>query len=1241
MVILKFLLKVVIFLSLIWSNFEAGTHEPSNERGDSNYRRKTNIDVNKVRATTFNYGLVGRTGNIEGEIPFEWPVNSGHYYVAMAALAVGAEYVSDDGSIVKMVTVNGRQDNSGNSKGWEPVPGYLNSASSDIAISDNNSSWPLIWPDKMNDTSDPGWSGAWNGYFGKNQLNAEQEIFYKISDDRNYTEGYSYIPDSTDINRGGLGLLASVRVLEWKQILIEDVVFLLHDVKNDGTKDLEKVAFSLWYADFVGGDGNDDELEFDILTDVAWSYDTDGIGSWGNSPEPGYIAVSYIETPGNAVDRIDNDGDGEENGPTITESMLEDEILGDAIDNNGNGLIDENLSHVAFAGQLGVTFSDRIDNDVDGEINSPIVTQEMVDSVSDQWGIWPSLDSTQAGKIHIIQLDLGDIGSAYADGIDNDADIESPYAQEYPFGFGSDVNGPLITQQIIDEAVGDIWGRYSVPNSNIILYNVGPEDLGKPYADGVDNDGDGAIDEGIDENIDEMIDESRDDFIDNDGDWSLDNDSGLYGDSSGGINLGVNDQMPTSGSGTTFQGEPNIDKTDVSESDQMGLTAVSYTSGGSVPLNQDNNFWNSFMRPGLFNTPVIPGDNDLFVSSGYFPLKAGQTERIAMAISIGNDKADALQNTLNAQTAYDFDYRFAKAPSPPNVSVVAGDGQVTLYWDSSSESSYDTFMEKIGSDPRDFEGYKIYRATDLEFNDAFTITDGDGNPTFYKPYSLDGETCQWDLDNGINGWHPVDLNGVHFYLGDDTGLKHSFVDTDVVNGQTYYYAVVAYDFGGDEDSDIMPTDSPMRLRVNSLTGELDLGPNVVSVIPVEPVSGYIEADMLDDIPITFGQSNGSIQYEVIDPLALNSEKLYEISFSDSANYSLGYFLTDISNIDYPDTLIYNYSLSKSYQPVIDGFRLLFSNVSMNQINLIDSLSYWNRHDLWDFIFENRDAFTVGDAIPANYRIIFTETENLTQCYCSEWLNPNLDPCSDNAPTAWCSTTLYESNILNVIIEKQIYDELENEFVWESIPFAFGDYAPYNQNTNSTSPDGIFNADERETDYLILLDSEEGGRLRQTWSFSLDFPGINSDLYGCCNEPQIGDTAHIVINKPFLSTDYYEFSPSSPSIDNKLAQSELDDIYVVPNPYFATVPWEGKNTFSSGRGPREIQFRNLPQNCTIRIYSIAGEIVNTIEHNSYINNGMEPWDLLTKDNLAAAYGIYIYHVDAPDIGEFVGKFAIVK
>jgi len=33
--------------------------------------------------------------------------------------------------------------------------------------------------------------------------------------------------------------------------------------------------------------------------------------------------------------------------------------------------------------------------------------------------------------------------------------------------------------------------------------------------------------------------------------------------------------------------------------------------------------------------------------------------------------------------------------------------------------------------------------------------------------------------------------------------------------------------------------------------------------------------------------------------------------------------------------------------------------------------------------------------------------------------------------------------------------------------------------------------------------------------------------------------------------------------------------------------------------------------------------------------------LTKDNLSASYGVYIYHIDAPGIGKTAGKFAIIK
>ncbi len=55
----------------------------------------------------------------------------------------------------------------------------------------------------------------------------------------------------------------------------------------------------------------------------------------------------------------------------------------------------------------------------------------------------------------------------------------------------------------------------------------------------------------------------------------------------------------------------------------------------------------------------------------------------------------------------------------------------------------------------------------------------------------------------------------------------------------------------------------------------------------------------------------------------------------------------------------------------------------------------------------------------------------------------------------------------------------------------------------------------------------------------------------------------------------------------------------------------------------------------------GELVDIIHHSSAINNGTAEWDLLTKENLSTAYGVYVYHVDAPGIGEHIGKFAVIK
>jgi hypothetical protein len=173
-----------------------------------------------------------------------------------------------------------------------------------------------------------------------------------------------------------------------------------------------------------------------------------------------------------------------------------------------------------------------------------------------------------------------------------------------------------------------------------------------------------------------------------------------------------------------------------------------------------------------------------------------------------------------------------------------------------------------------------------------------------------------------------------------------------------------------------------------------------------------------------------------------------------------------------------------------------------------------------------------------------------------------------------------------------------------------------------------------------MDYEDNeGNPQPSWAFYFNLHPDDPELI--YSEPVPGDTAFIIVEKPFLTEDIYEFVTLSPYIDRIEAKNDLEKIKVVPNPYYATNAFEGQNTFTSGRGPREIQFRNLPQDCTIRIFTISGELVKTIQHSSQIDFGTGSWDLLTKDNLTAAYGIYVYHVEAMGIGEKIGKLAIIK
>jgi hypothetical protein len=140
-------------------------------------------------------------------------------------------------------------------------------------------------------------------------------------------------------------------------------------------------------------------------------------------------------------------------------------------------------------------------------------------------------------------------------------------------------------------------------------------------------------------------------------------------------------------------------------------------------------------------------------------------------------------------------------------------------------------------------------------------------------------------------------------------------------------------------------------------------------------------------------------------------------------------------------------------------------------------------------------------------------------------------------------------------------------------------------------------------------------------------------------PKAGDIFAVKTLKPFQSGDIYSFSSNEVKFVSGNASKNLSNIYVVPNPYVAFSLSEEPGRSTTLRGDRDLQFRNLPPKCTIRIYTLLGELVQTIEKDDFTS--LAHWDLLSNEGQRVAYGIYIYHVDAPEVGEFIGRIAVIK
>ena len=1236
--------------------FLCGAVLQSSGQSGREYRRSSVMRGNLVKTVFGNWGVLGQP--VEKGARGAW-IYETNGYIGDVSPIVGAEVNWNGKTFHSVVTCPVSRPSkqhelspAGKPWGFEPAAGYFNENAEGVALYTDPSSWPAIWPDKQNDLLDPGWPGSWDGFFGKTTTAAEETYF--VMDDANDEEfnfadnnqwKAAFKPDSLDPGRSGLGLSVKVRGMQWSDFLAQDCIFWLYEIRNGGTADYSKTVFGMLAGTYVGVTSTDDYHEYDddySFFDVSQDLTYTGDFADDNSRNPrwvgpvGIVGYAFLESPGNGFDGIDNDGDAEGNpkapatAPFFTEADFLPRILraGDGV-----ALIDRNY------GRTRATVPDQ-----ETDFTTRGATLHVV----------PGVTELVEGNM-VLQEGVENVNPNAYDGVDNDLDglIDENYTLHY--------------HQIRRDSKG-----------NVLIDKFTPV----RYKDYVNAAG---LEDGL-------IDERRDDGADNDGDWNAGfDDTGADG-VSGTNDTGEGDGRPTAG-------EPNFDQTDVDESDQIGLTSFEYFApANNFSMADDEDLWRR-LSPGYFavppsimnNKPTRGEDGDFIYGSGFFPLRTGGTERFSLALVYGEGGGpnmvldDLLKNKETVQRIYDSDYRFPPPPDKPELTAAAGDGKVTLYWDRSAEKSVDPVLHV-----KDFEGYKIYRATDQNFNDAFGITDADGTPVGYKP------VAQFDLKNGVTGYFRAgsDLfeqgRGASFFLGNDTGLRHSFVDTDVENGRRYFYAVVAYD-RGDADSDIFPKENDKRIDVLP-SGEVRTFRNTAVAIPNAETAGYVPPPQ-GSVPLdaVHAVGTGLVYCRAVDERGQTGHS-YRVEFWDTSNDGAdndGDGFTD--GLDTIETLV---PITTSYSVLdLTGITESFVSRDTGVVRLgrqhIEPQSAAVTDEAGNAVAGDRYILdeaggrirgrSPGDLARSEMFTVFYryypvhQSPNIERSpYAEETIDTDIfdglsltfynhwDTVVDTLRSGWkdasraysftvrpIDTYFGEDRLLGVPHPSDYYLIFSDGAADTSvalpdyfIPAIAVNFRVYNA-TDGRFVKFVYNnpaMNRRLSPYdeLVLLEPGLGGRDTYTWD--LFFTQRRDSTY----EFHSGDTLKICMKKPFRRGDVFEFASVQAAVDPAEAKSELDRIRVVPNPYVAATTHELPlpPAVTSGRGERKIDFIHLPAGATIHIFTSRGERLATLHHEGNIHDGTVSWNLKTSENLDVAAGVYFYVVES-DAGVKRGKIGIIK
>jgi len=672
------------------------------------------------------------------------------------------------------------------------------------------------------------------------------------------------------------------------------------------------------------------------------------------------------------------------------------------------------------------------------------------------------------------------------------------------------------------------------------------------------------------------------------------------------------------------------------------------------------------------------GDRRGIVSSGPFPLAPWddiddngiadfgepgvQIFKTALIIKSGVNNLDAITNlrAVTEFTRYKFDTNFEDFEmDPPQLNVGVGDGEITLNWYEEAET-YD--ISTWGG--YQFEGYNLYQGASIT-----------GPWTLLNTYDIINEV-------GLIQEQHFDENDflenrvVQF--GDDSGVEHLLTIRDdvllenspIINNKAYFFAIDAYAYS----EGAIPKSIASERRILTVRPHLNYGSattgELLEILHEGNAEPGLSAEVLDPSQLTgydyslgfqFDTTNSLGRYHItrrsesFQDTALQSPWVYHDPIDrewDGGTYYLDGFEFNISDISYHRPR-YNHTWQQTTN--IEGTTheiLTLHAVSpggidsvgweLNENELVHLDTLYGPDYYWDW-------FEIEERSDGTYFILRREnTHNVfIQAFASNFGAIHGDRIADIPNIGGGSTDIID-----------LQSDLEIRFT-EMGQLATR-YLRRHNDTLITVPFEVWDVERNMQLCIGIKDNNKTGGIQDTsltdWENTLDLDWVivffqdyaihSEDLQALRDNPNsgwgwvfydeskfsVGDVLKLQFLNPVQAgVDVFQWSTDVTGLTYD--EDALASIQVFPNPYFG---YHADQTTMSGPF---VTFSNLPeQECTIRIYSLGGHLVKRFDHEI---GAYENWNLLNEGGHRVASGIYIVHIEVPDLGHKILKLAVLQ